>query len=109
MNPPENFYVLDQILKTEPRSLKWIFVEVDNIETKSHVKILGTQRLLYWHDWPRTALTLRKAINPRPDTKWYQRLNRLWTRAARADPAPRAFREAIYQCRARGGFLLLPD
>jgi hypothetical protein len=79
MNPPENFYVLDQILKKEPRHLKWVFVEVDNIETKSHLKILGTQRLLYWHDWRRTALTLRKAINPRPDTKWYQRLNRLWT------------------------------
>jgi hypothetical protein len=79
MNPPENFYVLDQILKTEPRRLKWIFVEVDNIETKSHLKILGTQRLLYWHDWPRTALILRKAINPRPGTKWYQRLNRLWS------------------------------
>ena len=79
MNPPENFYVLEQILKTEPRSLKWIFVEVDNIETKSHLKILGTHRLLYWHDWRRTALTLKKALNPRPDTKWYQRLNRLWT------------------------------
>ena len=79
MNPPETFYVLDQILKTKPRSLKWIFVEVDNIETKSHLKILGTQRLLYWHDWPRTALVLGKALNPRPETKWYQRLNRLWT------------------------------
>jgi hypothetical protein len=79
MNPPENFYVLDQILKTEPRSLKWVFVEVDNIETKSHLKVLGTRRLLYWHDWRRTALTLRKAMNPRPTTTWYQRLNRLWT------------------------------
>ncbi|MEY2488496.1 MAG: hypothetical protein QOC70_438 [Verrucomicrobiota bacterium] len=79
MNPPENFYVLDQILKTEPRGLKWIFVEVDNIETKSHLKILGTRRLLYWHDWRRTALTLKKAINPRPSTTWYQRFNRLWT------------------------------
>lgn len=79
MNPPENFYVLDQILKTEPSSLKRVFVEVDNIETKSHLKILGTRRLLYWHDWRRTALTLKKAINPRPTTTWYQRLNRLWT------------------------------
>ena len=34
MNPPENFYVLEQILKTEPRSLKWIFVEVDNIRNQ---------------------------------------------------------------------------
>ena len=79
MNPPENFYVFDQILKTKPRNLKWVFVEFDNIQTKSQVNILGTQRLLYWHDWRRTALTLRKAINPRPRTKWYQRLNRLWS------------------------------
>jgi hypothetical protein len=79
MNPPETFYVLDQILKTKPASLKWVFVEVDNIETKSHLKILGTQRLLYWHDWPRTELVLRKTMNPRPGTKWYQRLNRLWS------------------------------
>lgn len=79
MNPPETFFVLDQILKTEPRNLKWVFIEADNIETKSHLKILGTQRLLYWHDWPRTALVLRKAMNPRPGTKWYERLNRLWS------------------------------
>jgi len=79
MNPPETFYVLDQILKTGPRNLKWVFVEADNIETKSHLKILGTQRLLYWHDWPRTALVLRKAMNPRPGMKWYERLNRLWS------------------------------
>jgi hypothetical protein len=79
MNPPENFYVLDQILKTEPRRLKWVFVELDNIQTKSHLRILGTHRLLYWHDWPRTALTLQKAINPRPRTRWFQKLNRLWS------------------------------
>ena len=54
-------------------------MEADNIETKSHLKILGTQRLLYWHDWPRTALVLRKAMNPRPGTRWYQRVNRLWS------------------------------
>ncbi len=79
MNPPENFYVLDQILKTEPRTLKWVFVEVGDIETKSHANILSTQRLLYWHDWPRTALTLRKAFNPHGTAKWYQKLNRLWS------------------------------
>lgn len=79
MNPPENFYVLDQILKTEPRNLKWIFVEVGDIETKSHADILSTQRLLYWHDWPRTALTLRKALDPHGTTKWSKKLNRLWS------------------------------
>jgi hypothetical protein len=79
LNPPENFYVLEQILKTEPRNLKWVFVEVGDIETKSHANILSTQRLLYWHDWPRTALTLRKALDPNGTTAWYKKLNRLWS------------------------------
>ncbi len=79
MSPPETFYVLEQILKTQPRSLKWVFVEFDNIQTKLHANILGTQRLLYWHDWPRTALTLRKAVDPSGQGKWYQKLNRLWS------------------------------
>jgi len=77
MHPPENFYVLDQILKTQPRNLKWVFVETADIETKLH-KVLGTERAVYWHDWPRTKLALRKALNPRGNAKWYTRISRLW-------------------------------
>jgi hypothetical protein len=77
MHPPENFYVLDQILKTQPRNLKWVFLETANVETKLH-KVLGTERAVYWHDWPRTALTLRKALNPRGDARWYIKVSRLW-------------------------------
>jgi len=84
MHPPENFYVLDQILKTQPRHLKWVFVETAGVETKLH-KILGTERAVYWHDWPRTALVLRKALNPRGDTRWYILVSRLWV--ARRDLA----------------------
>ncbi len=79
LKPPENFYVLEQILKTEPRHLKWIFVEVGDIETKLDANILSTQRLLYWHDWPRTALTLRKTLDPNGTTQWYTKLRRLWS------------------------------
>ncbi len=77
MHPPENFYVLDQILKTHPRHLKWVFLETANVETKLH-KVLGTERAVYWHDWPRTALALRKALNPRSNAKWYVKISRLW-------------------------------
>jgi len=84
MHPPENFYVLDQILKTQPRNLKWVFLETANVETKLH-KVLGTERAVYWHDWPRTALTLRKALNPRGDARWYIKVSRLWV--ARRDLA----------------------
>ena len=84
MHPPENFYVLDQILKAQPRHLKWVLLETANVETKLH-KELGTERAVYWHDWPRTALTLRKALNPRGDTRWYIKVSRLWV--ARRDLA----------------------
>ena len=77
MHPPENFYVLDQILKTKPRRLKWVFLETANIETKLH-RVLGTERAVYWHDWSRTALILRKALNPRGDARWYIKISRLW-------------------------------
>lgn len=77
MHPPENFYVLDQILKTQPRNLKWVFLETANVETKLH-KVLGTERAVYWHDWPRTALTLRKVLNPRGDARWYIKVSRVW-------------------------------
>lgn len=77
MHPPENFYVLEQILKTQPRNLKWIFVETADIETKLQ-KVMGTERAVYWHDWPRTKLALRKALNPRGNAKWYIKISRLW-------------------------------
>jgi hypothetical protein len=84
LHPPENFYVLDQILKTQPRHLKWIFLETANVETKLH-KVLGTERAVYWHDWRRTALVMRKALNPRGDTRWYILVSRIWV--ARRDLA----------------------
>lgn len=84
MHPPENFYVLEQILKTKPRNLKWVFLETADVQTKLH-KVLGTERAVYWHDWPRTELTLRKALNPRGGAKLHVRISRLWV--ARRDLA----------------------
>jgi len=77
MHPPENFYVLDQILKTKPRKLKWVFLEVADVQTKLF-QVLGTERAVYWHDWPRTKLALRKAFNPRGNATWYIAISRLW-------------------------------
>jgi hypothetical protein len=77
MHPPENFYVLEQILKTKPRNLKWVVLEMGEVQTKWD-KILGTQRAVYWHDWPRTALTLKKALDPRGRAGWFIKVTRLW-------------------------------
>jgi hypothetical protein len=77
MHPPENFYVLEQILKTKPQKLKWVVLEMAEIQSKWD-NILGTQRVVYWHDWPRTALTLKKALNPRGQANWFVQITRLW-------------------------------
>jgi hypothetical protein len=67
MVPPENFYVLDQILKTKPRNLKWVFIELAELETKPFLGNERTSRLLYWHDWKRTAIVLRAIIEAAPE------------------------------------------
>jgi hypothetical protein len=77
MHPPENFYVLEQILKTRPRNLKWVLLELGDVQIKWD-NIIGTQRAVYWHDWPRTALTLKKALDPRGNANWLIKLTRLW-------------------------------
>ena len=77
MHPPENFFVLEQILKTHPRNLKWLLLELGDIQTRWD-NILGTQRAVYWHDWPRTELTIKKAFDPRGNANWLIKLSRLW-------------------------------
>ncbi|HKP94022.1 MAG TPA: hypothetical protein VJS88_09010 [Chthoniobacterales bacterium] len=74
MLPPENFYVLDQILKTKPRNLKWVFVELSELETKGE----RTQRALYWHDWKRTALVLRAVLEAGPEEGAVTLFQRIW-------------------------------
>ena len=77
MHPPENFYVLEQILKTKPRNLKWVVLELGDIQMRWD-DILGTQRAVYWHDWPRTTLALKKAMDPRGNANWLIKTSRLW-------------------------------
>src|SRR4051794_37782700 len=77
MHPPENFYVLEQILKTRPRNLKWVVFELGDVQTKWD-NIFGTERAVYWHDWPRTALTLKKALDPRGSANRLIKTTRLW-------------------------------
>jgi hypothetical protein len=77
LHPPENFYVLDQILKTRPQRLKWVFLELGDIQTTLY-QTLGTERSVYWHDWPRTKLTLHKAFDPHGNSPWFLKAARLW-------------------------------
>lgn len=81
MHPPENFYVIDRILETKPPNLKWVFLETDNIQATWRTQDRGTQRLLYWHDWPRTALTIRRTLDPRGKAMAYEKVVRFFLRS----------------------------
>lgn len=85
MNPPEDAYFLDTILRHPPRSLRWVVLELASLGTGVD-RTRGTIRSVYWRDWERTALVFRRLLAPRIDSKktgWKftrQRLVEEWPR-----------------------------
>ena len=67
---PETAYLLEQILKLKPRNLKWIFIEYDELQTKCSPENQTSRRALYWADWKRVSLLLRKLTDSGTDPLW---------------------------------------
>ena len=63
MFPPESGYVLERLLSTKPRHLKWVFIELDELETRRFPQAEASRRSLYWHDWKRTSLVLQRTLD----------------------------------------------
>ncbi len=59
MVPPEDSYVLECLLGAKPRRLKWVFIELEELQTQRVPEAEGTRRWLYWHDLKRTSLVIR--------------------------------------------------
>jgi hypothetical protein len=57
---PESAYLLEQILNLKPRNLRWVFIEYDELQTKWSPENQSSRRALYWADWKRVSLLLRK-------------------------------------------------
>ncbi len=56
MVPPEDSYVLDQILRRPHRRLRWVIFEIMPLHANFDPILAETGRLTYWRDWPRTRL-----------------------------------------------------
>src|SRR6201982_3506112 len=67
---PESAYLLEQILNLKPRNLKWIFIEYDEMQTKWSPENQTSRRALYWADWKRVSLLLRKLTDAGTDPLW---------------------------------------
>ena len=67
---PETAYLLEQILNLKPRNLRWVFIEYDELQTKWSPENQTSRRALYWADWKRVSLLLRKLTDAGTDPLW---------------------------------------
>jgi len=67
---PESAYLLEQILNLKPRNLRWIFIEYDELQTKWSPENQASRRALYWADWKRVSLLLRKLTDAGTAPLW---------------------------------------
>jgi hypothetical protein len=67
MFPPEDGYFVERLLGAKPRQLKWVFIELNELETGRIPVLEHTRRSLYWHDPKRTSLVFRALLNASPD------------------------------------------
>lgn len=80
MRPPEDAFYFDYILRDAPKNLRWVFIELAALRTAVDPDKRGTVRAVYWHDWARTWLLFRRALELKPDVqkrKWKKRIEPL--------------------------------
>ncbi len=67
---PESAYLLEQILNLKLHRLKWVFIEYDEMQTKWSPQNQTSRRALYWADWQRVSLLLRKLTDAGTEPVW---------------------------------------
>ncbi len=65
MWPPESYYLLRQILALRPARLKWVVIDLMEINTELDDRNNSTLRMAYWHDLRHTALAFRDILASR--------------------------------------------
>lgn len=55
---PESWYFFDQVMDQQPANLKWIIVELTDLDFKIPKSHRGTMNSVYWHDWKRMQVVL---------------------------------------------------
>ncbi len=76
MRPPEDSYFFDQLLAAKPRNLRWVFIELSDIQPRINNRLRGTMRAQYWHDAPRLWLIWKRLSNAKEGRR--RNLRALW-------------------------------
>lgn len=77
LRPPEDSYLLDQLLAARPQRLRWVFVELGYVRVSVSDDQRGTVRGQYWHDVPRMWLLWNSTIQLKPTEK-RRTVKRVW-------------------------------
>jgi hypothetical protein len=77
MLPPETFYVADQILAAQLPRLRWVFIELEDVQVSMQPEQSETRRVRAWHDWKRTWIVTRKLLDADVNERWKQKRKRL--------------------------------
>lgn len=56
--PPESYFLLRNILSLHPRRLRWVVIEVMDVNPAIEARNRGSRRSEYWHDIPHTLMAL---------------------------------------------------
>ncbi len=59
MWPPESYYLVRQILALRPQALRWVFIDLMDVNVNLDERNDSTQRSAYWHDPRHTMLAWR--------------------------------------------------
>jgi len=62
MRPPEDTFVLEEVLKRRTKPIRWVFVECNPLRLTMRDEDQDTLRAVYWHDWKRFATLFRRAF-----------------------------------------------
>lgn len=65
MWPPESFYLLRQLLALRPPRLKWVVIDLMDINYRLDERNVSTLRMAYWHDLRHTAIAFRDILGSR--------------------------------------------
>lgn len=72
MWPPESFYLLRQLLALQPARLKWVVIDLMDINTQLDERNNSTLRMAYWHDLAHTRIAFQDILASKfkPDQKF---------------------------------------
>jgi hypothetical protein len=80
MYPPQDGWLVEKVLALKGVRPRWVFVEVQTLQTTLPRANRDSLQLLSWHDWPRYWLLCQRFVTTRDRRRWQDRVEEIWGR-----------------------------